>query len=353
MHFIEIIQNTMTNKEIIGAISSTLLIIMLGYYLRYKDIFSDRIAKTMSDIAMQVALPCMAFNAFMQDINDEKMKQGIYLLLWGFVVYFFLIIFSKVLYFKFDRQKEDVLRIMTVFGSATFYGTPICAALYGPIGVMYSSIYNIGYRAYLYSYGVMKMSGLKFEKKNFKQMVGNPVLIATILGMIIWWFQNSMPQISVLNPENNELVSYGILRIDQSAYWLYKPMTYLASLASPLAWMSIGATLGSIRISEAASNKISWLYTFNKLITIPIVSIFLLFIGTAIGLFHFDAYGIGVVVIMAATPAATITASLAISYDKEALLASNATLISTVVAVILTPVWIILIDILANLPFFK
>lgn len=353
MNFIGIIEKTISNQEIIGAISSTLLIIMVGYFFRTKGIFNDRVAKVMSDIAMQVALPCLAFNAFMQDINQDSMRQGINLLIWGFVVYILLILISKLFFLKYDKSKEDMFRVLSVFGSTTFYGTPICGAIYGSVGIMYASIFNIGYRAFLYSYGYIKMSGLKLEKKNFKQMFLNPVLIATILGMLVWAFQQIMPQMVGFNPYTKQTISYGILRIDKTAYWLYKPMQYLAGISSPLAWLSIGATLGSISLKEATKNKDSWYYTFIKVIIIPLINIVFVLILNYTGILTFDGVGLGVIVIMTATPAATVTAAYAISFDKEALLASNATLISTVIAVLLTPFWIVIIEVLAKLPLFN
>ncbi|MBP2057107.1 putative membrane-bound spermidine synthase [Lactobacillus colini] len=72
----------------------------------------------------------------------------------------------------------------------------------------------------------------------------------------------------------------GYNRIDQTAIWLWKPLDYLASLASPLAWY----------------------YSF--------------------------AY--------------------AISYDREAVLTSNSSLISTVSAVVMIPIWIAILEILNN-----
>ena len=61
------------------------------------------------------------------------------------------------------------IEYLTIFGSTTFFGTPIVTAVYGAVGTMYSNIFNIAYRVFLYSYAFVKMSGTKMDKENFKK----------------------------------------------------------------------------------------------------------------------------------------------------------------------------------------
>lgn len=45
MNFSEILTEILKNKNIVGAISSSVLIILFGFYLRRKEIFKDSTAK--------------------------------------------------------------------------------------------------------------------------------------------------------------------------------------------------------------------------------------------------------------------------------------------------------------------
>ncbi|WP_423363925.1 AEC family transporter [Mycoplasma sp. P36-A1] len=347
MNFLEIIKTTLTDMDILSAITSTVFIILLGFLCRKKGIFTDTFAKTLTKVVLSVALPCLAFTAFMQDIDGEKLTKGMNLLIWGLVVYVLLIFISKFFFLKYKGDKQDTLRVLTIFGSTTFFGTPIVSAIYGPLGVMYSSIFNIGYRIFLYSYGYIKMSGLKMEAKNIKTMFLNPIVIATFAGLIIWLIQGSLPQVAITG-EDGVVSNVAFLRIDQTAVWLFQPMKYLSSLASPLAWLSIGATLGAIKFSDAAKDKTSWYYSVIKVIVVPAINIICLAVLNATGILKIDATALGTVVIMMAAPTATVAAAYAISFDKEALLASNASLISTILAVIMTPVWIVILEVVGK-----
>lgn len=84
----------------------------------------------------------------MQDINTELLMQGINVLIWGLVIYIILILVSRPFFLSYKGDKQSTLRVLTIFGSTTFFGTPIVSAIYGPVGVMYSSIFNIGYRIF-------------------------------------------------------------------------------------------------------------------------------------------------------------------------------------------------------------
>jgi len=79
------------------------------------------------------------------------------------------------------------------------------------------------------------MSGMKFEKKNLKLIFGNIIVIATFAGLLIWVFQGSLPQVAVMDKDKEVMVAF--LRIDKTAPWLFKAISYLADLSSPLAWL--------------------------------------------------------------------------------------------------------------------
>ena len=343
MNFSEILTGILKNNNIVGAISSSVLIILFGFYLRRKGVFKDGTAKILTDVILSASLPALAFNAFMQDINKTSLMQGINLLIWGFAIYIILIFITKLIYIKYNGDKKVVLEILTTFGSTTFFGIPIISAVYGATGVMYASIFNIAYRVFLYSYAYIKMSGIKADKNNIKQMFLNSIVLATFLGMFIWVFQDSLPQITIGEK------SYAFLRIDKTAFWLFKPMTYLAALSSPLAWLAIGAKLADISLVEAISSRDSWIYSFIKVLVVPFINLIALYILTVTNILPISFVGLASVIIMMATPTATVAAAYAIKFDKESVLTSNCSLLSTIFSVICMPLWIVVLEIIKSL----
>lgn len=70
------------------------------------------------------------------------------------------------------------------------------------------------------------------------------------------------------------------------------------------------------------------------------------------GILPVSIVALGTIVIMMATPPATVAVAYAISFDKDAVLSSNASLLGTVGAIVMTPIWIVLIEMIASLGIF-
>lgn len=347
MSFSEVISQTLGNPGMISAVSSSIIIIMLGFFLTKKGIFTKETSKVLSTVVLSVAIPALAYNAFMNDISSDSLREGMNILIWGFVMYIMLIFMSKLFFLKFKGEKKEVLEILSVFGSTTFFGLPIIGAVYGPIGVMYGSIFNISYRVFLYSYAYLKLSNIKFSTDNLKKMFLNPIIIATFLGIFVWMFQNFLPQVRV----NGE--TYAFLRIDQTATWLHSPMVFLARLCSPLAWLAIGSKLADIPFKSAVESKEAWYYSFIKIIIVPTINILVILLLTVTNILPLSFISLAAVVIMMATPPATVAVAFAINSDKEAVMTSNCSLISTVACVAMMPVWIIVLELISHLGVFS
>lgn len=357
MNIADSIQKVVTNASIIGAIVATIGTILLGYWLRKTDRLKDGAVKTLTTVTMTIALPLLAFTSFMAPLNQKTLNQGMSVLVWGILIYIILIVTMPWLYAKYDKDQRDVLGVLTAFGSTTFFGMPIVGAVYGAKGIMYSSIFNIGYRIFLYSYAYIKMSGQQLKGEHIKKMFLNPIVIATFLGLFLWLVQNSAPQVmaTITNAKTGAVTHQNVAfyRIDATLPWLNSWFKTLSSLASPLAWLAIGANLAQMSFGEALKNKTAWYYSFNKVIIVPVVMIVLVFVTTAANILPVDHVALATMVIMMATPVATVAVNYAMAFNRQSLMASNTSLISTIFATVAIPFWIIIVQLLGDMPMFK
>ena len=350
MNLGKILENILSNNNIIGTISSVLIIILIGFIFTKKKILSEVTAENLSKIILFLAIPALSYNAFMQDMDSEKLNQSMSLLIWSIIIHLALIFISSIIFKKYGKSEKDVLRMITIFGSTTVFGIPVIQAVYGDLGAMYASVFNLPYRALLYTYGYITISEVKLKKENIGKIISNPVIVATFLGMGVWIFQKYLPQISI--NENGIIRNYGILRIDKTAYWLFKPMQYLAALNAPLSWLSIGITLAGVPLDETLKSKISWKYSILKVSIIPMILISI-FVGLKfIAGYEISYIAVATIIIMMATPAATVIATYAINFRKEPLLVSSCSLASSILAVLMIPAFIVLIEILREIGIF-
>lgn len=352
MNLREVLHKTFTNTEIVSAITSTIFIILLGYNMRKKGIFDDKFSKVMTKVVLSVSLPALVFTSFMAPIDEKTLQRSINILIFGILLYVILIFFTPLLYLHYSKDKRSVLSVMTTFGSTAFFGIPIISAIYGSKGIIYASIFNIGYRIFLYSYAYIVMSELKMNKENIKKIFFNPVIIATFLGLILWIMQPSMPKLTRINPVTKQNVDIAFFRIDVTAPWLFKPLTYLSSLSSPLAWLAIGSTLNEISVKEIICSKTSWHYTIMKTAVVPLATLAILFILKITNIMQVDITALATIVIIMATPTSAVISSYAIGFDREAVMTSSASFLSTFGSIIMIPIWIIVINAIGTTKFF-
>lgn len=319
--------NIILNTSFLSAIFCSIFIILLGYFLLKKNLVPDNCAHAISSVSLSATLPALAFTAFMQDIKKETFTTGINVLIFSFIAYVLLILLGYVFYYKYSGKLKKALIVFTAFGSTTFFAIPIIDGIIGSTGTLYANIFNIGYRVFLYTFGLVMMSGIKFERKNIKKIIINPIIIATFLGLFCWIFQNTFP----------------ILRIDRSAKPIFFVLKCLAETSSPLAFLAIGMTLATVPLKEALKEKMTIIYCVFRLIIIPAIFLVILILFNYFGIiFKYEA--VVAIIIMLTTPPATVAVSYAIKYDNEALLASNISLIGTFISIIMMIFWLVILN---------
>jgi hypothetical protein len=103
-------------------------------------------------------------------------------------------------------------------------------------------------------------------------------------------------------------------------------------------------TLANISLKEALEEVQTLIYGVIKLIVIPLIFLVLLIILNSLGI-HFQYEAITSIIIMLATPPATVAVAYAIKFDKKAVLASNISLVNTVLSVFAIIIWIVVLTI--------
>ena len=161
----ENIVKILTAPTFVSAIFSTISIILVGYFIRKKNIVDANSGKVLSNVLLSVALPALAFKAFMVDINDKNIHNWFKRIYFGFIAYVILILLGELFFIKEKGDRKTTLSVLTTFGSTTFFGIPIINGLLGATGTLYANIFNLAYRVFLYSYGLIRMSGFKIREE--------------------------------------------------------------------------------------------------------------------------------------------------------------------------------------------
>lgn len=364
----------LTNEKLWSTFVLIALMMLLGFVLTRGKYFGEKTSDVLTKIVLNLALPCLAFTSFMNDISNESFKGALFAFVFGFIVYPLFIYLGKLLFLWVkDPTKRMVLALMFTFGTTTFFAQPLIQAVFGDTAYNDSNMFNIAYRLFMYPYAYVCLSGisLKGDKEHrlgmLKKIFLNPIIIATLLGFLLWSLQLIGGSDSAhwwtlrkdwLDPQENGTPVYvPFWRFDVSLPWLHKPLTVIASLASPLIYLAMGCVLGSTPLKEAFKDPLAWSYSLIKMIVGPAVILAMLALTQYFGLLagnpHFVTMdSVNGTAFMWVAPPSVVVGAYCLRYDKEKELAAHANLVGTLVALLFAIVWVYALSVLSYNGFF-
>jgi malate permease and related proteins len=290
---------------IIKSVISLFLIMLIGVYGSKKGIINSNVNKGLTDILLEIALPCMIITSFSFPYDEGVKANILKTFYYSFAVYIIIAILSHLLMLPIKNEKKVILHFANIFTNTGYIGFPILNAIYGAEAVMYGSIFNMFFVVFLWTYGIMIFKG-RVEKsdlvKEIFKALKNPSLIAVYIGIAMMIFNLKLPRV-ILESTNS-----------------------IGSMTGPISMIIVGALSYRISIREHLKDWTIYYGTAVKLILIPVV---LYFISLLI-----DDRSIvsNSVIILASMPAAAMTSIFAdrfnIKRDYAAVIVVATTLLS-------------------------
>jgi len=286
--------------------------IAIGYGVTKCGLLSEKSRGELTNLVVNVILPCNIFAAFMGGVTPDMLRVSGVILLCAFGLQLLAFILNKVLYIKVPQEKGLVLKYATITNNAGFMGLPILGAVFGDIGILYGSIFLIPMRILMWTSGLSLFTSMGGKDK-LKNLVTHPCMIAVALGVIYVFIPLSLPA----------FLSYAII--------------WVGEMTRVMPMIIVGAILSGVKLKESL-DKYCFYFSLFRLIVIPAIMF------TVLSLLGLDPVVIGVTVLMAAMPAALVTAILSEKYGKDAAFASKTVFISTILSIITLPVIAVLIE---------
>lgn len=291
----------MALNTVIEQIVSLFLIALLGFYGRKKNIIDEALSNGLSRLLLQITLPLLIISSFCVTYNSSMGNNIIKAFIYGLVIYIVTPLLIKLLLFKTEKRKKNILQFALVFSNCGFMGFPLAESVFGHDGVIYTSIFNMFFSFFIWTYGVMLFSEVT-DFSQIKKVLKNPGIISVFIGLIIFIFSIKIPAVIL-----NTLKTVG-------------------GLTTPVSMLIIGSMLASVNFKKAVKDMSLYYGSLIKLLLIPaflyLLSVF----------FNEKSIVIKVFILLQAMPAAATTSLFSESYNKEkeysALIVSFSTLLS-------------------------
>ncbi len=319
-----------------------LFVMMLpGIILKKCKMVGDGFGKGISNLVLYIAQPALIVCAYLDCALgfSSIWRNVLWVLLFSVLAH---LIFAVVAFFCFGRVPEGrqkMLRFATIFSNAAFMGIPLIQSICGSEAAIYASVYNITFNLFLWTLGVYlctrkkgmdhdgdgdsdqvdELIGLhKTAKKEISlgKVLLHPVTLASILGMlclVLGW--------------NRHTLSVG---------FLWDCLSMLKGLVAPLSMVVIGLRITDIVWKGSQKDGPMYLFLALRHLILPLTVLILLkgveLTGIAIPLVVKD-----VIMIMAATPAASSATMFAEKYNCDAAYVSRLVVVSTVLCIATMP----------------
>lgn len=333
---------------------ASVVFLLLGFLLRRRNLIGDNGKNVLNALVMKVAIPCMAFCAFMSDFDPSTLASNALILVLTLAMYAIFLLLGNLAFLGLGKNKRTVYAMLIAVGQLTFFAIPVLKAVYAGEHLsnvlIPSSLMTLAFRLVLYIYCFLSLSSTKFSKDNIlptlKSIFVNPIMIFMGLGLLFWLIQNVVWQVDVGD------VSYGFVRIDMTCPALYRVFQFGDQMATPLCMLLIGVTLGEADFLAAIKNKMAWVIALLRMFAAPLVCFGVCCALRGLGWMSFDEYSLAAMVIGMDAPTSAVLVAYCVQYQKESYVASDSILLSTILSIVSLPLFFVLVKLAVTWPLF-
>lgn len=290
----------------------TVIYIIPGYIICKARKASAEHLSTLSAVLIYIGTPCMLISSFfaLEFSPDYLLK-----MLYFFIVTFVLqAVFMLILYFIFKKRYDDakyrIFTIASVLGNVGYFGLPIVKALVpgSPEVMCYSSVYVLSMNILVFTVGAFCLTARK-EFMTLRAALINPSVLGFAAALLIFVFG---------------VKSYFPAPLIDS-------IQLVGSMTTPLCMIILGVRLATVSLKKVFLRPFVYLICLSKLIIFP------LFCYLAVYFLPFDSAFKAAVLILSATPCASVILSMAEMYKSETEISANCILLSTLICFITIP----------------
>mgnify|MGYP001624043273 CR=1 FL=1 len=292
--------------EMLSLQETMFLLILTGVLIKKLKIIDAAGRKMLSDLLIDVILPCNIVESFSGGMAfpDGFARNCLLAVGLSAVIQLMSTYGSKLLFRKYPREQRSVLSYGIICSNSSFVGLPMARLLFGDLGVIYTSMFQIPLRFTMWTAGLSLFTSVS-RKDAFRKLVRHPCIIAVFAGLLLMAAPVSLPG------------------------FLDSAVASVSSCTVPISMFVIGTILADAPIRSMFSKPVLW-YTCLRLVLYPLLLCVLL------KPLRLDATLTNVCILMTGMPAGSTGSILADKYDCD-VFASQIAFASTLCSILTIP----------------
>jgi malate permease and related proteins len=229
------------------------LLLGTGFFIFKIRILDENACKSITRLLLMVVSPVVIVYSFQLKF-DFSLLQGLFISAASAIgSHFFMILAGNLIYNRrtTDEAHRALLRFSTVYSNCGFMGIPLLAAVLGPKGVFYASVYIAVFNVFTWTHGVSVFGG-KPSRKDLLRLLINPNIIAIAVGILFFCLSIKIP------------------------FLISDCMKYIFEMNTPLAMFVIGARTAQIDPRSLLTDRHIWPGVLFRNFILPLAFMFIL-----------------------------------------------------------------------------
>lgn len=283
-------------------------LIGVGFLVRKLNIVSQQGQKSLTNLVVDVILPCNILTAFLKADVTAIRDDGLWVFGISLIFHLFSVFYGRLMFRRPPEERRKCLRHAALCSNAGFMGIPVAEGLFGLEGVALANIYLIPMRVLMWSSGIAIFSGSHDWKKTAKKVLTHPCIVAVALGVLGMLLRVKLPEL------------------------LMKPIGYFSSCNTAMSMLIVGMILARIEAKQFLDKTVLF-FAAHRLVILPTL------VYLACLLLPVSPTARAVSVILAAMPVAVNTSILAEKYGGDSVFTTKLIIVSTLLSIPTTAIW--------------
>ena len=297
------------------SIALLVICMAIGFAAKKGQVIKNKDMPGLSGLTLNIALPCFMIMSMQREFDIYIFRNSLMVMALAAVIHTVCLLLSlpvtKIL--KAGEEEKPVLMFAFTFPNIGLMGIPIIYAMYGAEAMFYAAMINVVFNVMLFTAGMAIMrGGAERGRINFKTIVLNKLMLATIIGFLLFLFSVRLPSV------------------------LGTALSLVGNMTTPLAMIVIGSMLADNELKSVLNGYKVYAAVLFRLLIIPLLVFFTLRSVIA------DELAVTVLTVLTAMPVAVIVAIFAAEHNKEPQMASKLVFISTVLSIFTIPLIVLI-----------
>ena len=283
-------------------------LIGVGFLVRKLDIVSVQGQKSLTNLVVDVILPCNILKSFLSADVDAIRDDGLWVFGISLAFHLFCILYGRLVFRRPPESRRKCLRFSAMCSNAGFMGIPVAEGLFGAEGSALANVFLIPMRVLMWSFGIAIFSGSHDWKGTVKKVLTHPCIVAVMLGVAGLLLRVKLPEL------------------------IMRPLNYLSVCNTAMSMLIIGMILARIEPKQFL-DKTVLLFAAHRLILLPAI------VWGACLLLPVSPTARAISVLLAAMPVAVNTSILAEKYGHDSVFTTKMIVVSTLLSIPTTALW--------------